>query len=596
MAGMGLDDDGQPWAEVQYKKNRRNRPDGVEMTFLVQNLPDQVSKGLLWRIFQPYGFITDAYVARKKDAKGNRFGFVRYVVEGWVEEILKAMNSVKVFGAKLNVLLAKYDKNHKRFNYTSDMLGKRQEWKPKESVPGNIGPNQDASGPSYVQEGTSFADILRGKKGNSNAGAKIISVEGKGSLYPLHCIGRSVIGKAMAEVSINMLKQELEKEGMFEVGLSFIGGVSYMLIYKDRATATEAMEVHAKFFQQTFVDFYLWNGEEIPYSRVVLLNIVGVPFIIRDNTVYDKIGNLFGEVIQGSTFSWQDEDNSSGSVKVLTSQISSINEAVVIKWANKSNVVWVSEIHEQKTMARDNNESLDESESENESDSEGESEEEEDMEDYEEGEIRSDLNEEGNMHVENDAPVTEREMPAGNEQSRVRQGPPVDQEPVVVNDASGNPTRAFGNGMAMHGDVDVLTHEINNIGDGDFRSGGVIDLGNMGHNGQKDDVEKNGPNISSEGGGPTPGTNLGKRYRMDRSPPSIGSMQGPSQRLFGQKNFLEGESLDLNTPVMEDNDRNGGTDDVPVNIRIGEVNEPELVSRVAEDQSDIRSQQETRRD
>ncbi|MFS7967814.1 hypothetical protein Hanom_Chr09g00790141 [Helianthus anomalus] len=184
-------------------------------------------------------------------------------------------------------------------------------------------------------------------------------------------------------------------------------------------------------------------------------------------------------------------------------------------------------------MASDNNELLDELESENESDSEVESEEEEDMEDYEEGEIRSDLNEDDNMHVENDPPAMEREVPVGNEQSRDRQGSPVDQESVDVNNTLEKTTRDLGNGMAVHGDVDALAHEINNIGDGDFRSGGVIDLENMGHNSQEDDVEKNGPNLPCEGGGPTPGTNLGKKYRMDRSPPSIGSMQGPSQRLFG---------------------------------------------------------------
>ncbi|MFS7943061.1 hypothetical protein Hanom_Chr06g00495861 [Helianthus anomalus] len=170
------------------------------------------------------------------------------------------------------------------------------------------------------------------------------------------------------------------------------------------------------------------------------------------------------------------------------------------------------------------------------------------MENYEEGEIQSDLNKEEHMHVENDTPVTESELPAGNEQPWVRQGPPVDQESVDVNDALEKPTRVFGNGMAMHGDVDVLANEINNIGDGDLRPGGVIDLENMGQNGQEDVGELYGPNMASEGGGPTPGTNLGKRLRMDRSPPSIGSMQGPSQRLFGQANFLEGESLDLNTP------------------------------------------------
>ncbi|MFS7890262.1 hypothetical protein Hanom_Chr00s000017g01616711 [Helianthus anomalus] len=44
---------------------------------------------------------------------------------------LVVMNIVKIFDVKLLVSVAKYDKNHRRFNYTSEGLG-RNEWRPKE--------------------------------------------------------------------------------------------------------------------------------------------------------------------------------------------------------------------------------------------------------------------------------------------------------------------------------------------------------------------------------------------------------------------------------------------------------------------------------
>ncbi|MFS7937131.1 hypothetical protein Hanom_Chr05g00424031 [Helianthus anomalus] len=105
--------------------------------------------------------------------------------------------------------------------------------------------------------------------------------------------------------------------------------------------------------------------------------------------------------------------------------------------------------------------------------------------------------------------------------------------------------------MPMHGELDSMARENNNIGEGDIWSGDLNDLGSIGPNRQKA-VVGNGPNYSCGGDGPTPGSNHGKRFRMGRSPPSIGSMHGPSQRLFGQSNILGEESLDLNTHVKGD--------------------------------------------
>ncbi|MFS7937130.1 hypothetical protein Hanom_Chr05g00424021 [Helianthus anomalus] len=66
-------------------------------------------------------------------------------------------------------------------------------------------------------------------------------------------------------------------------------------------------------------------------------------------------------------------------------------------------------------MVSDKNDMSDESESGKESDSEVDSEDEDEVEDYEEGEIRSVLNDEDNMHVDDVPPATGVDVPVGNE-------------------------------------------------------------------------------------------------------------------------------------------------------------------------------------
>ncbi|MFS7995366.1 hypothetical protein Hanom_Chr12g01117091 [Helianthus anomalus] len=104
-------------------------------------------------------------------------------------------------------------------------------------------------------------------------------------------------------MSISKVRLTLEEEGLSDVGLSYVGGVTFMLTFKDKLSATGCTNSHSAFFHNIFSKFYLWNGEDIPFSRVVTINFFGVPFIIRDNTLFDRIGELFGNVLQQSSFS-----------------------------------------------------------------------------------------------------------------------------------------------------------------------------------------------------------------------------------------------------------------------------------------------------
>ncbi|MFS7915946.1 putative RNA recognition motif domain, nucleotide-binding alpha-beta plait domain superfamily [Helianthus anomalus] len=247
---------------MHYRKNRKSRGDGIEWTFLVQNISDRVTRNALWRTFQPFGFISDAYVARKRDARGRCFGFVRYVGVVDMKVTLAKLNMIKMFDMKVSVSLAKYDKDHKRINYVLDFTG-RSVWRPKgsfqdnykhtdvEKQPSDLG----QSGTSYVQEGRSYADLIKGNKEVQGHGAKVVNVEGKGSLYPLHCIGRSVISHTKEVMTVNKVRLLLEERGLIDVGLSYVGGLTYLLTFNDKASATGCMEVHANFFHSIFSKF-----------------------------------------------------------------------------------------------------------------------------------------------------------------------------------------------------------------------------------------------------------------------------------------------------------------------------------------------------
>ncbi|KAM0027133.1 putative RNA recognition motif domain, nucleotide-binding alpha-beta plait domain superfamily [Helianthus debilis subsp. tardiflorus] len=448
--GGGEPDNGGPWHDVQYRKNNRSRGDGVEWTFLVQNISDKVSRNVLWRAFQPFGFISDVYVARKRDSRGRCFGFVRYVGVVNMKETLASMNTVRMFDMKVIVSLAKYDKDHKRIAYSPDLLG-RSEWRPKVGQQvNNKGTGDNGSverpqtvhqssdqGPNLIprsQEGRSYADVLKDKTVGNYHGAKIITVEGKGSLYPLHCIGRSVIGYAKEIMTLTKMRQAIDDEGMLEVGLSFIGGVTFMLTFRDRVTANTCMEENDKFFNSVFSKYQLWLGEDIPFSRLVTLNITGVPLLIRDSSLFDDIGGLFGEVVQKSTFSWQEEDNSLASVKVITSHASRIDEAVVIKWNNRTIAIWVTEYVGQWLPDRDEVSVMDSQDNDydtsSDSDMESENVDSDDVENLEEGELRQgrefdDCCHDGEMM--NDRPEgfpMNDDHTAGNQKSPVDQGSP----------------------------------------------------------------------------------------------------------------------------------------------------------------------------
>ncbi|MFS7997684.1 putative RNA-directed DNA polymerase [Helianthus anomalus] len=534
-----------PWSEVNYQKNRKSKGNGVEMTFLVQNLPEQTLKVHLWRAFQPFGFVSDAYVARKKDKRGNNFGFIRYKGVGNVGEFLAKLNTVKIFEAKVTVILAKYDKNHKEFMYTSKTIGEKV-WRPKDmgqrdeqcsgmAVPGGAG----------VKEGRSYASLFRTEGNVSSLGSKTIAVDGNGSKYPLHCRGRSIHGIAKDLATLNNLQRNLNSGGLDNFGLSYVGGLSVLLTLGNPNRVREVLDGFSGVLSEVFSRFSVWNGEDLPVDRVATLRVTGVPVLLKDNSLFDRIGNLFGRVVQGSNFSWQ-----------------RIDEPVVIQWKERRFVVWVTESIELWSPDSEDGLSLEDSSS----DSDNDGDEVPVFDEVEEGEIRpgvpaagdkvdsrckksSDFDKspssipEVSMHQEQVGMYASADVPISEELNA-----------DTILDNGGN---YFGRKENMedqkakdvrdnylHGDVSM---DPRNLDSTHVQTPTFVPVNNL-TGGPPSDMDLRDPHhigpLNSPG--PFAPTSIGKRTRDQRSPPSVGSTQGPHIRIRQDSIDSRSSSLDLN--------------------------------------------------
>ncbi|MFS7986874.1 hypothetical protein Hanom_Chr11g01015381 [Helianthus anomalus] len=158
-----------------------------------------------------------------------------------------------------------------------------------------------------------------------------------------------------------------------------------------------------------------------------------------------------------------------------------------------------------------------------------------DMDDVEEGEIRQNPAGGEIKHVNVAQSMTDGERDS---QARKNESSPVDTErspsvqKVPEDQTSGRPHDCMET-CNLHGEGVHVANGPNNFGGNGVKSNkstnyfNVVDCGPNNFNpGEK----SSGPNKSFIGEGPTPVPNLGKRNRDERSPPSLGSIQGPAQR------------------------------------------------------------------
>ncbi|CAH1448321.1 unnamed protein product [Lactuca virosa] len=107
------------WTEARRRKwkkklstngDRLSWNHGGVTTMFVSNLPPEVNKKSLAKMFAKFGAVVDVYIATKKDAKKKCFAFVRFKKVGDEQRLENALQGVKYGGRILEVNIAMFER------------------------------------------------------------------------------------------------------------------------------------------------------------------------------------------------------------------------------------------------------------------------------------------------------------------------------------------------------------------------------------------------------------------------------------------------------------------------------------------------------
>ncbi|KAK9078315.1 hypothetical protein SSX86_002372 [Deinandra increscens subsp. villosa] len=336
------------WELVTNRKHRskisssKHITDGA-ISYFVSGIPPGVSSSDLWSVFQPYGLVCEAFVVKPKDSSSDRFGFVRIQGATNYFALEKTLNEVIFWGQhKLSVKLAKFD----RFKNPIVLPPIPR----THSVSGLPPPPplpiiEPMMRPSIISKppapSSSYSNAVSGN--TPPPPKKSVIIPQSSAWKPKTCRMSSLWGVCLNLNSLMNAKRILLAEGLNNFEFFHLGGLDTLLTFPTAKEASEFLANGPSTWRLVFESLSLWEGKSIPFSRIICLNIHGVPIMARDEVTYNKIGESIGKLVCPSDFSWKDEDVSFGRVFIISDQRRIIDEEVSVFWRHETFMAWVTE-------------------------------------------------------------------------------------------------------------------------------------------------------------------------------------------------------------------------------------------------------------
>ncbi|KAK9058243.1 hypothetical protein SSX86_023083 [Deinandra increscens subsp. villosa] len=329
----------QGWKTVSYRRQTKEA-EQVTTTFFVADLPNGCTSEYLWKSFCHLGKISDAFVPRRRDWRGRVFGFIRFREVGNVQAMLEALRQIRVDGARTRVYISRFGKSREHgvgtVNKHEVVGGNLERDKKMENVGRGIGVNGSPVGNSGGQRNW----IARNGE-NTVGGRRLIKIPYKPAFIPSNCSRRTLVGEIRFLELMEDMKNELNCMG--ELVVSYIGGIKFLLTFKDGDSANSFLSSQEEQWSRIFSSLKWWDGREQETERLTRLKIMGVPIMARDGDTFNMIAETFGRRVSSSEFSWADDDISSGGCFILTEKLGWIDEVVDVEWCNRRYAVWITE-------------------------------------------------------------------------------------------------------------------------------------------------------------------------------------------------------------------------------------------------------------
>lgn len=348
-------EDEEPWQQVIRRRRGKQlstwRPTAYAhtedtSTFFVSNLAEDCSIGDIWKEFRVFGLLSDVFVPKRKDRQGNRFAFIRYDEVKDNMKMVQVLNNVIMKGVRVRVNIAKFDRDGKPARHPvaankplvegptpqQDKLKKGPiPQQDKQKKPINMGGTYD---------GRPFQEVLSGGAGSST---KTLEFQHLNPKVFTRCEKFSLIGDVKDLVTLCNLHDILASFRLPLASVRYLGGLRILLSFSKKVQAEELLLNRSEDWKVWFTSLGWWEDKILGFERIAWIRITGVPLQLWDPVIFNKIGELYGEVIQKSAASSKDGNITCEIVGVLVKSGEQISDTIKVLWNGITVQVWISE-------------------------------------------------------------------------------------------------------------------------------------------------------------------------------------------------------------------------------------------------------------
>ncbi|GJX23647.1 putative RNA-directed DNA polymerase, eukaryota, reverse transcriptase zinc-binding domain protein [Tanacetum coccineum] len=260
----------------------------IAMSFFVTNFPESLDAKNLWKEFQRFGRIVDAFIANKRSKTGKRFGFVRFLGVRNGEDFAKTMSNIWIGSYHLFVSISKFERTSKTDT----------KYVPKFNVP-QAPPSNGNKGPSLFPARQSYASV-------ANGGGASKGVSDRGSQDTSNCLSLSdndlikvedtstvLLAKVKEVDSISNMYGICRNEGFTDVSIHYVGGL-WVWIQFENSKSCEAFKENESLKSFWTIIRYVSPSFTVD-ERLIWIEIRGLPLCAWGSNAIKKVTSLFGK-------------------------------------------------------------------------------------------------------------------------------------------------------------------------------------------------------------------------------------------------------------------------------------------------------------
>ncbi|KAL4290173.1 hypothetical protein GQ457_14G001210 [Hibiscus cannabinus] len=288
----------------------RNGESNQLFTLYVDDISARLHWKGLWFAFGRHGDVAEAFIARKRNTKGRRFGFVRYRNRTDAVRATERLNGFFLYGSKISVTPAKYKRRDAYWNKV----------KPEEK-------EGEASKMSLSRKEDGEPSFWNSRRKRRIAGH--IEVEELRNLK--HCL----VGETTSVCSVSSVSTRLSEWGLGEIKVQRLGGKTFLLTIEDDELFTMLEDLNWSYLKEIFVSVQMWSESSNQVDRATWIQVARVPLQCWNHITFRRLAELWGKLEAFGENIKHVKDCEKMTILILTSHESRIDETVELEVGNK---------------------------------------------------------------------------------------------------------------------------------------------------------------------------------------------------------------------------------------------------------------------